>query len=69
MIMLMLVREGLEKFRIEIEEVDTTNLTGTDEEKMKELTQRHVSMLEKYIRLHPEQWLWMHKRWKHTNPI
>jgi KDO2-lipid IV(A) lauroyltransferase len=66
MIMLMLIREGLEKFRIEMEEIDTTNLTGTDEEKMKELTQRHVSILEKYIRLHPEQWLWMHKRWKHT---
>jgi KDO2-lipid IV(A) lauroyltransferase len=66
MIMLILIREGLEKFRIELEEIDTTNLSGTDEEKMIELTQRHVSVLEKYIRLHPEQWLWMHKRWKHT---
>jgi KDO2-lipid IV(A) lauroyltransferase len=66
MIMLILIREGLEKFRIELEEVDTTNLVGTEEEKMRELTQRHVNVLEKYIRLHPEQWLWMHKRWKHT---
>lgn len=66
MVMLMLVREGLEKFRIELEEIDTTNLVGTDEEKMKELTQRHVNVLEKYVRLHPEHWLWMHKRWKHT---
>ncbi len=66
MIMLMLVREGLSKFKIELEEIDTTNLTGTNEAKMVELTQRHVSVLEKYIRLHPEQWLWMHKRWKHT---
>lgn len=66
MVMMMLIREGHEKFRIEIEEIDTTNLLGTDEEKMKELTQRHVNVLEKYIRLHPEQWLWMHKRWKHT---
>jgi KDO2-lipid IV(A) lauroyltransferase len=66
MVMVTLIREGLEKFRIELEEIDTTNLTGTDEEKMAELTQRHVSVLEKYIRLHPEHWLWMHKRWKHT---
>ncbi|MDP1677155.1 MAG: lysophospholipid acyltransferase family protein [Bacteroidota bacterium] len=66
MIMLILIREGFEKFRIELEEIDTTNLTGTEEEKMKELTQRHVSTLERYIRLYPEQWLWMHKRWKHT---
>ncbi len=67
MIMVMLVREGLSKFKIELEEIDTTNLTGTTEEKMIELTQRHVSVLEKYIRLHPEQWLWMHKRWKHSD--
>lgn len=66
MIMVMLIREGETKFRIELEEIDTKNLSGTDEEKVQELTQRHVSMLEKYVRLHPEHWLWMHKRWKHT---
>ena len=66
MVMGILIREGLEKFRIELEEIETTNLSGTDEEKIAELTQRHVSVLEKYIRLHPEHWLWMHKRWKHT---
>jgi len=66
MIMVMLIREGLEKFRIELEEIDTQNLTGTNEEKMQQITERHVRMLEKYIRLHPEHWLWMHKRWKHT---
>ncbi len=67
MVMVMLVREGLTKFKIEFEEIDTTNLSGTTEEKIIELTQRHVSVLEKYIRLHPEQWLWMHKRWKHSD--
>jgi KDO2-lipid IV(A) lauroyltransferase len=66
MIMVMLIREGVGKFRIETEEIDTQNLTGSDEEKMIEITRRHVNMLEKFIRLHPEHWLWMHKRWKHT---
>lgn len=66
MVMVILIREGLEKFRIELEEIDTQNLIGTNEEKMQEITNRHVLMLEKYIRLHPEHWLWMHKRWKHT---
>ncbi len=30
-----------------------------------ELTQRHVSMLEKQLIKNPEQWAWAHKRWKH----
>jgi KDO2-lipid IV(A) lauroyltransferase len=28
--------------------------------------QKYMSLLEKYVRLHPAQWLWMHKRWKST---
>lgn len=67
MILVVLIREGREKFRIEMTEIDTESLTGTDEEKMKELTQRHVTALERYIRLYPDHWLWMHKRWKHTD--
>ncbi len=27
------------------------------------------SMLEKWITMHPEQWLWLHKRWKENNEI
>lgn len=67
MIMTMLVREGPAKFRIELEEVETEGLTGTDQEKMVEITRRHVALLERYIRRYPDHWLWMHKRWKHTD--
>jgi len=28
--------------------------------------QRYMSLLEKYIRKYPSQWLWLHKRWKST---
>lgn len=66
MVIALLVREGLEKFRIDFEEIDTTGLTGTDEEKMQQITERHVSVLERHIRQRPDHWLWMHKRWKHT---
>lgn len=62
----LLVREGWGKFRIDFEEVDTSGLTGSDEEKIREVSQRHVSVLERHIRQRPEHWLWMHKRWKHT---
>jgi len=53
-------------YAAELEEVDLSGIEGTDEEKIREITQRHVSALEAYIRKHPGQWLWLHKRWKHS---
>ncbi len=51
-----------------LEEVPTADLEGATEENVKELTRRHASLLERYIRLHPDHWLWMHRRWKHLGP-
>jgi len=51
-----------------VEEVDTSDLTQASEENISELTRRHVGILEQYIRRHPKQWLWMHRRWKHVRP-
>jgi len=31
-----------------------------------ELTVRYARYMEKAIRLHPEMWLWSHRRWKHS---
>ncbi len=31
---------------------------------VRELTQRCTRALEKYVRAHPERWLWMHRRWR-----
>jgi KDO2-lipid IV(A) lauroyltransferase len=66
MLLVMLVREGLDSYRIDLQEIDTSGLSGTDAERMQEITNRHVAALEQFIRRYPEQWLWMHKRWKHT---
>jgi len=33
---------------------------------IKDGLQRYMSLLEKYIRQYPDQWLWLHKRWKST---
>ena len=37
---------------------------GTDQEKIAALTLAINRMYEEWIRLHPEQWLWMHDRWR-----
>ncbi len=37
------------------------------DENIRELTQNITKIVEKYVRLYPEQWLWIHKRWN-TRP-
>ncbi len=58
------VREDY-SYKAEIFEISKDNLPENEEEKVLELTRRHKEYLEKYIRDHPEQWFWMHKRWKY----
>ena len=31
---------------------------------VRDLTQRCTKVLEKYVRAHPERWLWLHRRWR-----
>ncbi len=35
-----------------------------DDDTVETLTARHTAVLEKYVRQYPEQYLWMHRRWK-----
>jgi KDO2-lipid IV(A) lauroyltransferase len=33
------------------------------------ITQRYTTALERMVRLFPEQYFWLHRRWKHQPPV
>ncbi len=59
------VRQKDNSYRVNFEEVSMENLPENEKDKIIEISQRHMAILERYIRQNPEQWLWMHKRWKY----
>ncbi|HSD62675.1 MAG TPA: lysophospholipid acyltransferase family protein [Ignavibacteriaceae bacterium] len=59
------VRQKDYSYKSVIFEINQDNLPDNEEEKVKEVTRRHKEYLEGFIRDYPEQWFWMHKRWKH----
>lgn len=59
------VRQPDYSYKTVMVEIPIDDIEGTDEEKVVEISQRHTSYLEQVIRQYPEQWLWMHKRWKY----
>ena len=38
------------------------------EARVQGLTASVVAVLERYIRRYPDQWLWLHRRWKEAPP-
>jgi KDO2-lipid IV(A) lauroyltransferase len=55
------------RHRMVFQPLDPRPLQGTRDEQLKTITQAYVSILESMIRQYPEQYFWMHRRWK-TRP-
>jgi KDO2-lipid IV(A) lauroyltransferase len=51
------------KYRIEVTEIDMSDLTCCKED-IATLASRYTLVLEEYIRRWPEEWFWLHNRWK-----
>jgi len=60
------VRQENGNYIMHLVHVPSDDLIGFSDEHVVELTQRQVRMTEDIIRQYPEQWMWMHKRWKHV---
>ena len=56
------IRTGPGKFKVLARQVEIK-----EDDTVETLTQRHVKILEGFIRQYPEQYFWLHRRWK-TRP-
>jgi Kdo2-lipid IVA lauroyltransferase/acyltransferase len=58
---------SLGKYRLRFDPAVELVRTGDLEADIRANTQVFTSIIEKYVRQYPEQWLWVHRRWK-TRP-
>ena len=40
----------------------------TDKEAIRQATQTYTTIIEQFVRAHPDQWIWLHRRWR-TKPL
>jgi KDO2-lipid IV(A) lauroyltransferase len=58
---------SLRKYRLRFDPAVEVAQSGDDERDVRENTARFTRVVEKFVRQYPDQWLWVHKRWK-TRP-
>jgi len=56
--------DNLKKYRLRFEPAVKLVRTGDNERDILENTQRFATVIEGIIRKYPEQWIWVHARWK-----
>jgi KDO2-lipid IV(A) lauroyltransferase len=60
--------ESLRKYRLRFEPPVDLVRTGDTERDVLENTKRFAKVTEEIIRKHPDQWVWIHARWKNRPP-
>jgi KDO2-lipid IV(A) lauroyltransferase len=60
--------ERLRKYRLRFEPAVELSRTGNEDADIVENTARYTQVIEAEVRARPEQWLWIHKRWKTRPP-
>jgi len=62
-----IIRQKDDTHRVVIKKALELKITGALEEDIRVNTARFTKIIESYIREYPEQWIWIHQRWK-TQP-
>ena len=58
------------RFNIEIEDiVDPREYSARQGNSVRAMTERFTKAIERMVRRHPEQYFWLHRRWKHQPPV
>jgi KDO2-lipid IV(A) lauroyltransferase len=60
--------KALGKYRLRFDPVVDLIRTGNLESDIQANTQKFTKIIEDYVRQYPEQWLWVHRRWKARPP-
>jgi KDO2-lipid IV(A) lauroyltransferase len=58
------VREDDGRIRVHLEKFPDTDTFPDSSEGVKQFLIQYNKILENYIRKYPEQWFWLHRRWK-----
>jgi Kdo2-lipid IVA lauroyltransferase/acyltransferase len=57
-----------QRFLLKIDEPLCFERSGDDDQDVRRITQLFTNVVEKYVRRYPDQWLWIHRRWKTRPP-
>jgi KDO2-lipid IV(A) lauroyltransferase len=60
--------ERMRKYRLRFEPAIELQRSGNEERDILENTARFTRAVEDYVRRHPDQWLWVHMRWRTRPP-
>ena len=56
--------EQKRRFLLKIDQPLVINRTGDEQADVQLLTQQFTSVVEDFVRRYPDQWLWIHRRWR-----
>lgn len=56
-------------YRIYLEDVILPEHFAGHPDAVRAITERYTAALERMVRRHPEQYFWLHRRWKHLPPV
>ena len=61
---LFMIRNPDGTHRLIFDEIIPWDAQESPEETIRHMTQRYTAVIEKFVRRYPDQWFWLHRRWR-----